>query len=237
MTTNVASWEDLRLLDVVDAIWRQRDPERVRRIKSLAEGVALLRADDPEGLEAFRARLSAWVDRLLAIGLVPRDLSETHLEAQQRPVRAAAFVARQLVALIVGLPIATAGAVLWAPPFWLVHAVWRLAGVERDTGATVKVLASLLFFPAWWIVVVVAAAVALTPAAAVAIAVAGPAAGLLTRHFFRRRSFALRQLFGVLLVAAKGELAAEARRERDALCVELDALGARVEALRGAPRA
>jgi len=234
-TVNVESWEDLRLLDAVDAIWRQRDPERARRMKSLADGVALLRRDQPERLDAFRGRLSAWVDRLTEIGLAPRDLSETQLEAQAKPVRAAVFVLRQLVALVLGLPVAVVGAVFWAAPFWLVHLVWRLTGVERDTGATVKVLASMLFFPLWWLAATVAAAMTTGPWAALAIAIVSPPTGLLTRHFFRRRQFALRQLFGALLVATKGELGADARRERDALCAELDELGARVEVLRREP--
>lgn len=231
-TTNLRSWEDLRLLEAVDAIWRQRDPERVRRIKSLADGVELLRNDDPARLEAFRDRLSAWVDRVERLGLTPRDLGEEHLAAQQKPVRAAAFVARQVVALTLGLPLAGAGAVFWAVPFWLVDVLWRLTGVEKDTGATVKVLASLVFFPLWWLVAVVGLAVTGHGALAVAAGTLSPGLGLMTRHFFRRRAFALRQMLGVVLLASKGRLGDEVRAERDALCTELDALGARVEALR-----
>ena len=127
----------------------------MRRIKSLADGVTLLRQESPEELDAFRSRLSAWVDRVEALGLTPRDLGEEHLEAQKRPARAARFVARQAVAAVVGLPIALVGAVFWAVPFWAVHLLWRLTGVERDTGATVKVLGSLVFFPLWWVAAVV----------------------------------------------------------------------------------
>ena len=231
-TTNLQTWEDLRLLEAVDAIWRQRDPERVRRIKSLADGVALLRDDDAAGLDAFRGRLSAWVDRVERLGLTPRDLGEEHLAAQQKPIRAAAFVARQVVALVVGLPLATTGALFWAVPFWLVHLLWRLTGVEQDTGATVKVLASLVFFPLWWLVAVIGLAVAGHGTLAVAAGTLSPALGLMTRHFFRRRAFALRQMLGVVLLASKGRLGDEVRAERDALCTGLDALGARVEALR-----
>lgn len=235
-TTNLQSWEDLRLLEAVDAIWRQRDPERVRRIKSLADGVTLLRDDDAAGLDAFRGRLSAWVDRVERLGLTPRDLGEEHLAARQRPVRAAAFVARQVLALVVGLPLATAGALFWAVPFWLVDLLWRVAGVDKDTGATVKVLASLVFFPLWWLAVVIGLAVAGHGALAIAAGTMSPALGLMTRHFFRRRAFALRQMLGVVRLASKGRLGDEVRSERDALCSELDAFGARVEALRAAPR-
>jgi glycerol-3-phosphate O-acyltransferase/dihydroxyacetone phosphate acyltransferase len=233
-TTNLRSWEDLRLLEATDAIWRQRDPERVRRIKSLADGVELLRREDPARLDDFRSRLSAWVDRVERLGLTPRDLGEEHLAAQQKPIRAAAFVARQVFALVVGLPLATIGAVFWAAPFWLVDAIWRLTGVEKDTGATVKVLASLVFFPLWWLVAVIGLAVADHGAFAIAAGALSPGLGLMTRHFFRRRAFALRQMLGVVRLASKGRLGVEVRAERDALCAELDAFGARVEALRAA---
>ncbi len=231
-TTNVTSWEDLRLLEVVDAIWRQRDPERTTRIKSLADGMAMISQEQPEEVDAFRSRLSSWIDHMASIGLSPRDLSETHLEAQRQPTRAALFVLRQLASLVFGLPIAIVGAVFWAPPFWLVHLIWRISGVEKDTGATVKVLASMVFFPLWWIATVVASAITSGAVAALVTAITAPVLGAITRHFFRRRSFALRQIAGSLLVALKGDLAADARRERDALCAQLDAFGARVEALR-----
>lgn len=231
-TINVQSWEDMRLLDAVDAIWRQRDPERVRRIKSLADGVTLLRQESPEELDAFRSRLSAWVDRVEALGLTPRDLGEEHLEAQKRPARAARFVARQAVAAVLGLPIALVGAVFWAVPFWAVHLLWRLTGVERDTGATVKVLGSLVFFPLWWLAAVVGIGLVDNVGAAVVVGAAAPAAGLMTRHFFRRRFFAARQLLGVLMLAARGTIGQEVRAERDALCLALDGFGSRVEALR-----
>jgi glycerol-3-phosphate O-acyltransferase/dihydroxyacetone phosphate acyltransferase len=238
-TVNVQSWEDMRLLDAVDAIWRQRDPERVRRLKSLADGVTLLRAEAPDEFDAFRSRLSLWVDRVAALGLSPRDLGEEQLEAQERPARAASFVVRNILAAIVGLPIAVTGALFWAPPFWAVHLLWRLMGVERDTGATVKVLGSLVFFPLWWLTAIVALVVGVGGvggiAAAVAVGAAAPAAGLMTRHFFRRRFFAVRQLLGVLLLAARGSLGKELRVERDALCAELDGFGARVEARQAAP--
>ncbi len=234
-TLNLQSWEDLRLIEAVDAIWRQRDPERVRRLKSLADGVALLRVDDPERLDAFRQRLSAWVDQVTAIGLTPRDMGEEHVEAQKKPVRAALFVLRQIGALWL-LPIASAGAIFWAPPFWLTHLVWLVTGVERDTGATVKVLASITFFPLWLVAAVVAVAIVVGGGAGVAaglgVAVAAIVAGSLTRRFFRRRFFGLRQIFGSLKLAATGNLGAAARAERDALTTELDALGARVETLR-----
>lgn len=229
-TVNLESWEDLRLLDAVDAIWRQQDPERARRIKSLADGVALLREHRSEDFDAFRARLSLWVDRMAALGLAPRDLGEVHLSASQQPARAAAFVARNVVAGVFGLPLAVFGAVFWAAPFWLVHTIYVVMRPERDTGATVKILGGMLFFPLWWLASVVVVGVFGSWWLAVLLAVVAPGAGLTSRHFFRRRSFALRQLLGVVSLWTKGRLGRDARRERDALCAELDGFGAWVEA-------
>ena len=231
-TTNLESWQDWQLLQIVDVIWRQRDPERVTRMKRLADGVALLRAHEPARLDAFRERLGAWVHAIDELGLTPRQMGEVHLTAAQDPLRAATFIGRQLVALLVGLPLATTGAIVWAPPFWLVHAIWRLSGYETDTGATVKVLASVVIFPLWWLCVMGGLIIADLDVVAIGFGALGPWLGLLTRHFFRRRAFALRQIADAVKLWLQGRVGDDVRAERDALCIELDALAARVEALR-----
>jgi hypothetical protein len=187
---------------------------------------------EPARLDALRDRLAAWVLAVEQMGLTPRQLGEVHLTATQEPLRAARFVVRQLVALVVGLPLATIGAIMWAAPFWLVHAIWRVSGYETDTGATVKVLASVVFFPLWWLFLMGALILADLDAAAVACGTLGPWLGLLTRHFFRRRAFALRHIVGTVKLWSQGRIGDDVRAERDALCAEIDGLAARVEALR-----
>jgi glycerol-3-phosphate O-acyltransferase/dihydroxyacetone phosphate acyltransferase len=223
VTINVERWEDLQLLDAVDAIWRQDDPDHARRMKNLAGAVQRLRLRDPAALEDVQSRLAGWVDALARLGLAPRDVARTGLANATTTHRIGAF-ARQVAAAVVGLPFAVYGALFWAIPFWSVHAIWRLMRPERDVGATVKVLASVALFPLWFAIAVTALALSTPPAAAVLAAVTAPGAGLTTRHYLRRRAFALRALSGALRMRLLGRGLQHLVDERDALCATFDAL-------------
>jgi glycerol-3-phosphate O-acyltransferase/dihydroxyacetone phosphate acyltransferase len=229
VTVNVESWHDVPLLDAVDAIWRQEDPERTRRVKNLADGVQRLRTTAPTALEDVRTRLSGWVDALAAAGLTPRDVARDGLRAVS-PANRWAMVGRHLGAALFALPLALFGAVFWAVPFWGVHAVWWRMRPERDVGATVKVLAALVLFPLWFLGATAALAFLMTPVTAGLVAVVAPGAGLTTRHYLRRRGFAVRALLGAWRARLRGRALEELLTERDALCRAFDALVDLVEA-------
>jgi hypothetical protein len=129
---------------------------------------------------------------------------------------------------VVGLPLALVGAVVWAVPFQAVHAVWRVLRPERDVGATVKVLASLVFFPLWFAVVLVGCWQGVGPGLALLAGVVAPGAGLTTRHYVRRRSYALRALGAAVRMRLRGRALQELLDERDALGAAIDGLAARV---------
>jgi 1-acyl-sn-glycerol-3-phosphate acyltransferase len=232
VTVNLESWEDLPLLEAIDAIWRQDDPERSRRLKNLAAGTALLRQTDPARFDELRARLSDWLSRLQRFGLRPHDVAEGAVQARRDPVKLLQFLLRNFAAAMFAFPFALFGAAFWFVPFWAVHGVWKLSKAEADTGASVKVLAGLVFFPLWWAAAIAAAFFAAGPAAAAAAAVVAPGAGMTTRHFFRRRFFAVQQLATFLNLSLRGRLIEDLVRERDAFCRDFDDVAARVEAVR-----
>lgn len=233
-TVNLEAWEDLPLLEAVDAIWRIDDPSRTSRVKQLADGVEQLRREAPGRLARARALVVEWTRRLAELGLEPRDLSPEHVEARARPPKALAFALRHLLVALVGLPVATFGAVFFAVPFWSVHLLYLVMRPARDLAATVKVLASLVFFPLWHLVAtglmwrLWGASVAFTVAAV------APLAGMVTRRFFRGRQRALRDAAVFVSLLVRSGLGKKLEAERDALVRELDALGALVEELRGA---
>jgi 1-acyl-sn-glycerol-3-phosphate acyltransferase len=234
VTVNVERWEDLRLLDAVDAIWRQDDPEHTRRMKNLADGLQRLRARNPAALDDVQSRLAAWVDALARLGLTPRDVGSSGV-FDASPTRRLLVVLRQLAAALLGLPLAVTGAVFWAVPFWAVHAIWLLKRPERDVGATVKLFASIVVFPVWFVAVLALLATITTPTIAAFVAVVAPGAGLSTRHYVRRRSFALRAALTGLKVHLKGGLQ-DVLAERDALRAQFDALaGEQVDGGSGNP--
>jgi 1-acyl-sn-glycerol-3-phosphate acyltransferase len=225
VTVNVERWEDLRLLDAVDVIWRQDDPEHTRRMKNLADGVQRLRTRNPELLDDVQTRLAAWVDALARVGLSPRDVAQTGLGGVS-VMRRGAELGRQVVAALVGLPVAVAGALFWAVPFWAVHAIWWAKRPERDVGATVKLFASIVLFPLWFAAVLLATSLTSPAWLTLLVAVVAPGAGLTTRHYFRRRSFALRSLWASLRTRLRGHGLHELIEERDTLIASFDALAA-----------
>jgi glycerol-3-phosphate O-acyltransferase/dihydroxyacetone phosphate acyltransferase len=225
LTLNVEHWEDVSLLQAVDAIWRQDDPEQMRRLKTLADGVDHLRRVVPDELDDVRGRLSAWVDDVHSWGLSPRDLGDDGLLSSTSLARRVGGALRHVVVAVAALPWAAFGALFWAVPFWAVHAVWLWRRPERDVGATVKVLAGLVFFPLWFVTVVVALGWATTPLWAFWTAVVAPGAGMMTRHYLRRRAYALRSLVGGLRALLSGRTLDRLRRERMALCAAFDRFG------------
>jgi 1-acyl-sn-glycerol-3-phosphate acyltransferase len=233
-TVNLEAWEDLPLLEAVDAIWRIDDPSRTSRIKQLADGVQLLRTFAPERLDVARGMFVEWTRRLEQLGLQPRDMSPEHVEARARPAKAISFALYNLFVALVGLPVAAFGALFFAVPFYAVHLLYLVARPDRDVAATLKVLASLVFFPLWHVVATYVMWRLWGPSTAFTVAGLAPLAGMTTRWFFRGRKRALRDALTFASLLVRRGVAKRLEAERDQLTRELDALGKLVEELRDA---
>lgn len=232
VTINLEGWEDLPLLEAVDAIWRIDDPSRTARVKQLADGVHLLRTHAPERLDVARAMVVEWTQRLEQLGVAPRDLSPEHVAARGDPTKALAFALKNLALIAVGLPVATFGAVFWAAPFWLIHFLTLIVRPSRDVAATGKILASIVFFPAWYALTTCLLWRFVGPGPAALVATTAPLAGMTTRWFFRSRQRALRDATASLSLLVRKDLGKKLEVERDALLKEIDALGQLAEGLR-----
>lgn len=237
VTINLEAWEDLPLLEAVDAIWRIDDPSRTARIKQLADGVHLLRMHEPARLEDARAQVLEWTRRLEGLGIAPRDLSPEHVAARGGPGKALVFALKNLALLAFGLPVATYGALFWAAPFWLIHLLTLLVRPSRDVAATGKIFASIVLFPAWYALTTWLSWRSLGAGPAALLATTAPLAGMSTRWFFRSRRRALRDAAAFLSLLVRRDLGKQLERERDALLNEMDALGTLVEGLRAPPAA
>jgi len=213
LTLELAAWEDLRLLEAADALYvlatdaPARDAER-RRL--FARGLALLRAEQPEATAELAARVLSFQRRL---ALTRADA--TDLGIQYRPGTVLRFVARNATALLLGLPVALAGAVAFAPAVLATRGALRLARTEPDMVATVKLLASLVLGPVYVLGLALAAWRWLGPWWAVAVAAGALPLALFTRRFIDQRAEAIRdaRLFLVLgqRSGRKQRLLAEAR--------------------------
>lgn len=223
LTLELDSWEDLPLLEAALAIRGAPADARARQaaLVELSDAARRVRARDPAALDAVRARVREWVARLAKLGLRPEDVGVRYTA---RGV--ASFAARNVVALVVGLPVALIGAVAYAAPFWAAHAAYLLAKPARDTAATVKVLASMLFFPLWHAGLVSAAVWRLGPSIGFVAGALLPLCGLYTRRFFDRRAEAKRDLQAFLRTFLRARLTARLEAERDDLRRAIDDLGA-----------
>jgi glycerol-3-phosphate O-acyltransferase / dihydroxyacetone phosphate acyltransferase len=189
LTLNLASWEDLPLIQAAESLYvlataaPARDAERERLF---ARGLALIRAEQPARAAELQGEVLALQRRLALTRAEASDLG-----LRYRPGGVARFVLRNLIAVLVGLPLALLGLAAFGPPALLLQAVLRWTRTETDMAATVKLLVALVLGPLYVLALAVAVWKWVGPGWAIAwVGVALPL-GLFTRRFLARRAEAL----------------------------------------------
>jgi glycerol-3-phosphate O-acyltransferase / dihydroxyacetone phosphate acyltransferase len=110
------------------------------------EGYEFYRTHEPEKLAGIEARIRRYAEQLQHVGLDVDDLSAA---TRATPGKAIFRVARFLL----GLPFALVGLVLHYPAYRLAGLLaQRFSRQDDDIVSTIKVLASVLFFPLTWLV-------------------------------------------------------------------------------------
>ena len=213
LTLDLAAWEDLPLIEAADALYvlatdaPARDAERQRLF---ARGLALLRAEQPDRVATLADEVLAFQRRLAVTRADASDLG-----IRYRPWTVLRFVLRNLLALVLGLPLAALGAVVFALPVFVGKLALKLSRTEPDMVATVKLLAALALGPLYVAALAVAVGVWLGAWWGVGLAVGAFPLALFTRRFVARRAEAIRdaRLFFVLgdRSARKQQLLAEAQ--------------------------
>jgi hypothetical protein len=224
VTVNLASWEDLPLLEQSAAIY-QAERGTQAPLRPFAEGLAALREKAPEELAAARARVSAFARQLARLGLTPGELDSVG------PLTAARFAARQLVRVLLGLPLALLGALAYALPYQLIRLLVAARKDEADMQATVKVLAGVVFFPLW---AALLTGLGLWRGGWPGLALAGPGlacCALWSLRFFEGGAEAWADTRAFLLLLTHGQARRRLLARRKALVEELDALGQRAGVL------
>jgi len=149
-----------------------------------------------------------------------RRLAVTRADASDlgiryRPWTVLRFVARNMLALALGLPLALVGVVVFALPVIVTRLGLKLSRTEPDMVATVKLLAALVLGPVYVAALAVAIGAWLGAWWGVGFAVAALPLALFTRRFVARRAEAIRdaRLFFVLgnRSARKQQLLGEAQ--------------------------
>ncbi len=222
LTLNLDRWEDLPAVETAEALSALRAGTEARdleRLRAFAAGMQLLRDEQPERFDRLRDRVMSFRRRLDLLRVRPE-----HLKVEYRPDVVARFVAKNLFALLLGLPLFVLGMALFVLPYqipWLAAAVFR---VERDVEATVKLLVLLVLAPLWNALLAAVAWGAFGPVGGVAALIGCLPLALFTRYFYERRAAAIADAATFFRLTRRATLKARLLEEGEALAREIEAV-------------
>ncbi|MGE0159702.1 MAG: 1-acyl-sn-glycerol-3-phosphate acyltransferase [Gemmatimonadales bacterium] len=156
LTLNFEHPEDAELVDVAERLyarekrlagWRERDPmaERLPRLQRFAEGIRWLRESDPGRLQSLSAQVRRYLGLLTLFGAREADVPRRY------PMGSViAYGLRQLLMLLLVLPLAVAGMAVWLVPFMLTRWVAPRFRPALDQVASYKLGTAVLAFPLWY---------------------------------------------------------------------------------------
>lgn len=232
LTLNFEHPEDAELVDVAERLYarhkrlarpreRQHPSERLPRLHAFAEGIRRLHATDPQRLERLRRKVRRYLRMLTLFGAREGDVP-----AQYRFGRVVRYGAVQLAMLLLVLPVAVLGAIVWAPPVLFSRHLAPRFRPKLDQLATYKLGTALLAFPIWYAAFVTGAWLSLGARWALAFALSTPVAGL-AAVAWRDRQGVVREDARVFLRAGRrAESRDRLREQRVELVAEFDALAA-----------
>ncbi|HXH84854.1 MAG TPA: 1-acyl-sn-glycerol-3-phosphate acyltransferase, partial [Candidatus Tectomicrobia bacterium] len=141
--------QTLRLLHLAERVWRHesggRDEDRLAWMQTAARAWKWLRAARPADAERLRREMEAYAADLDALGVTPGQLSRDYA-----PASVARYVARELMPLVLGLPLALVGVALHALPYRLTDLAVRALRAQPDVEATYKIAAGVVLYPLAW---------------------------------------------------------------------------------------
>ncbi|MBL7008284.1 MAG: 1-acyl-sn-glycerol-3-phosphate acyltransferase [Planctomycetes bacterium] len=216
LTINLDRWEDLPLVRLAEKILGRRDAHVVKRLRAMAATGRARQQEDPEAFAALRQRLAAFQLQLDELGL-----EVNHLDARYSPAAVVRFVLRNLLAVVIGLPLAVAAGLLYLPPRLLVRSAGRRWSESEDVLVSVKFLAGALLFPLWHAGIVLTAWTSFGGPWAALLGVLLPFAYLYSRYFFLHRVRALREIRAFLAAPFQRERRRRLRQLRDELSAVL----------------
>lgn len=166
VTLNLPTREDRELVEAAERLYRiekgrvrprQREAlaRRLPRLRQFAEGLGWLRASDPARYQRLSASVRTYRTRLALLGVGEGELPERF------PMGAVLrYAAVEGALLLVVLPLALAGTLLWAVPYQAPRLSLGLYRPTYEVIATVKLVTSLIAFPltyalylalGWWL--------------------------------------------------------------------------------------
>jgi 1-acyl-sn-glycerol-3-phosphate acyltransferase len=225
VTINVERLEDRPTIECAEAVYAAelglgRSPEeRIQRMRQASETLSRLRREKPEGIEPVYSQLRRFSWALGVLRLRPEDLD--------RPMRTRAAIGWTIKVfglLLVGGPIAAAGAVVFFLPYRLTDWLAMRPHIRHDRRSTWKLLGGAAIYLTWIALLSVAATWFWGPRIAVGVAVGLPILALITQGVRDRWSDSVTQARRYVLLRRKGSVREKLLRQRHDLGRKLDAL-------------
>jgi 1-acyl-sn-glycerol-3-phosphate acyltransferase len=233
LTVNVEKWEDLPVLEAAAMIYARekglslKESEHGPRLRRFADGLKVMRERDPARVDALRDRIASFSERLAALGANPADL-----DARYTPLTMLVFFVRNLLAVVLGLPLATLGVLFFYVPYQVPRAVITIRDPPLDIVATLKIATALVVFPAWYFVSVGAGLLFGGASWGAMLALLMPTSGWYAIRFLERREEALEDVALFLRLGLRDARKQRLLSRRGALAREIEALAAELEHIR-----
>lgn len=182
-TLNFIHHEDRELVEVAEQLyvrqsrwvpWRAREAlgARFPRLQRFAAGLELIRREAPEEHAELRRKVERYAAMNARLGA-----GEGDVPPRFGLVPVAKYILVRGTLLLLGLPLAVAGTLLWAPVLWLAGLVVRVTRPDVEVTATHKLLALIGAVALAWVFWVGLAYVTAGTFAAIGVAVLAPLSG------------------------------------------------------------
>jgi glycerol-3-phosphate O-acyltransferase/dihydroxyacetone phosphate acyltransferase len=153
VTLNLESEEERELVEVADRIyareaglagWRERESlgERMPRLQLFARGARWLRTEDPEAYRELAFRIRGYERAAALFGAGDADIPPQYDKRS-----ALRFVVVEGGLLLVGLPIALVGSVVWTPVYFGLRPIVRRIHPAQEALSTYKLSTAALMSP------------------------------------------------------------------------------------------
>jgi hypothetical protein len=220
--------ETLRLMRLIERVWREEsgtraNPRSAAWLQRASRAYRWLRLAAPAQVEHFRREVEEYDHELDRLRVTPETLGRAYA-----PSIVLRYAAREIVPVILGLPLALLGMLLHAVPYQLIRLGIRLARPEPDVEATYKIAGGVLIYPLAWALEAWLVARAFGPWPAVLLLLALAPAGFFALAWQARVQDVTREATALLHFLGRRGLHARLLERRRALAEELERLAARV---------
>jgi 1-acyl-sn-glycerol-3-phosphate acyltransferase len=235
VTLNLAEREDQQLIETAEALYvrekgmarfREREGLSVRmpRLQRFAQGLAWLRANDPDRHERLRREVARYRQVADTLGAGEGDVPSGYALGPTTW-----YALRWGTVLVLGAPLAAIGALLWLIPYFIPRVVVRFVKPEYESIATYKLAGGFCAFPLTLAVYTYLAWRWAGPAAALATALIAPLLGFATlawyaawKRFGEDMRLFSRVLFRRQTAGRLADVRAQLAREFDAIDAEIE---------------